>query len=535
MPFSAGATAAAGLSTGATLGVAAGVIAAEELIRKYVGRGRKAADAWVKNPANGQNAFLKNVLEPARLIAESDPEKAQQLAAEGWRTYLSGADAYASKGKNEAKVVQQNMFKTPDFINTVSGLLGRDPLGEEFTGNYLPGKTDRGQIGAFGKVKLSSGLGDVLARGIQAAAQPGRGSIIPTTPTAAYSTNPLVQAGQSFGFTGSGGSSQNSGNVGWLTPGLTGIPLWRGGSGNVPYSSVLPSARVPGASNGGTTNGAPNGGGVFDQGGGSNIPGSNASGGGNASHWWDRFIDPNFLLSVGTSLFGGIANARAARRAGEAQAAAAEKAAQLQADTAKGSLDFAKEVYGNQQQANAPFLTAGTNALAEAQRLIGPGGELSKDFTPPTVEQVRETPGYQLKLDAANKALERATRGVTSGQTIKAATRYNNDYADSFYNNETDRALNIFQTNRANRLNPLFQLAGFGPGAVSANNSAGNNAVSTNTGINSNLADNTGQLGIDAATARGYGNVNSTNALVAALTQISNLAQQRQAQTRSSY
>lgn len=240
------------------------------------------------------------------------------------------------------------------------------------------------------------------------------------------------------------------------------------------------------------------------------------------------------LLSAGSTALGGVLAARAAQNSGQTQADAVSQASQLQNDAASKSLDFSKQIYSDQQAANKPFLEAGTNALSEVQKLLGPGGDLSKDFAAPTAEEVRQTPGYQLDLSEAMKALERSTRGVTSGATIKAADRFATDYADTKYGAATDRALNIFQTNRANRLNPLLTVAGFGPNAVNANNTAGTNAAATNTNVNTNLADSVGSLDLAGAGAKASAGVDSTNALVRALAQMSSLAQNRQLLTRSS-
>lgn len=530
MPFEAAAAPAEnalgiGLSGAATLGIGAGVAAAVLTIKHYVGQGRKAADAWVKAPEGGQNAFLKNVLEPASIVAQSDPEQARELVAQGWKTYLDGADAYAARGKNEYKVVEQNLLKTPGFIDSVAGLLGENPLDPKYTNSYVPGKLDKG---VWGKTVVRPNLGSILQKAAQSVLAPGSGGGLTG---GGFTNNPLSLASQKLQGNSFAGGSQG-GIHGWMTPtSSTIIPLWRSLSGNNSGTVPFPP---------------PVGGGGFETGSVGVIPGSQASGGGSSSGGGiGGFLNKIFggdgsswlpaAIGAGTSILGGILNSRAARNAAQLQSDAANRAADLQRQTAKENLDFTKQVYDDQRNANAPFLTAGTNALSDIQKLIGPGGDLSKDFVAPTGEEVRKLPGYQFSLDQANKALERATRGVTSGKTVKSALRFNNDYADTKYNDWTDRTLNIFQTNRANRLNPLFQLAGFGPNAVSQNGQYGQNASTATTNINSNLADNVGSLGMSAAGHTAAGNVGSTNALVAAMQQIANLAQQRQAATRSGY
>lgn len=206
------------------------------------------------------------------------------------------------------------------------------------------------------------------------------------------------------------------------------------------------------------------------------------------------------LLGVGTSVLNGVL-----------QSSAAKSAAGIQSKSANDALDFAKQVYGDQKAANAPFLAAGTNALDTIQKLIAPGGDLSKPFVAPTAEEVKATPGYQLQLDAALKALGNQTKGITSGATVKAAERYAGDYADTKYNEALGSAENIYQLNRTNTLQPLLTLAGFGPGAVSANNQSGNNIAAENA-----------NLGTEAGAAQAAGVTGSTNAITNSLTNVSN-------------
>lgn len=251
------------------------------------------------------------------------------------------------------------------------------------------------------------------------------------------------------------------------------------------------------------------------------IPGSSASGGGSSGgvagilgkiFGGDSNSILPTLFSGGTTLLSSILGSRAAQNAAETQANAADEA-----------LGFAKDVYGDQQAANKPFLEAGTNALGEIQKLIGDGGELSKGFTAPTGDEVRGMPGYQFALEEGQKAIDRASRGVRNRNVTTAAAKFGNDYADAKYMDWTKQAMDIFNMNRANKLNPLFTVAGFGPNAVAQNTAQGSQAVN-----------NVGDFGLAGATATAKGDVASTNALMEALKHFGDLATQRQAQTRSS-
>jgi hypothetical protein len=74
-------------------------------------------------------------------------------------------------------------------------------------------------------------------------------------------------------------------------------------------------------------------------------------------------------------------------------------------------------------------------------------------------------PGYQFRQDEGQKALERsaaARGGLLSGRAAKDTMRFSQGLASQEYGN----AFNRFQTNRANKLNPLQSIAGVGQSAA---------------------------------------------------------------------
>ena len=454
---------AAAPNAGAAVPIAGGIATMALLASQ--GKASKTAKAFVDN---FQNPFLKNVLEPAAELAKTDPAASRAMVEQGWQQFLSDTNEVVNRvdprfRQDTIKVLQQ-AFTTPAFMQTVSGLLGKNPLSPEYTSTFT-------QQSAANPSQWS--LGNLLTQIAPAALQStiGRG-------------------------TGDNTNIPNPETYPGITPPILTLP---GG-----LETQAPPIASPGKA-----------------------PARTGIGGIVDSIISKKGIPD--LISGGTSIISGILNSRAARNAAELQANAANRAAELESEAAKNSLDFVKEVYGDQKTANAPFLAAGQNALAEVQKLIGAGGELSKDFTAPTGEEVRATPGYQFKLDEAMKALGRRTHGLVSGPAMKAAERYAEDYADTNYDAATNRALNIFQTNRSNRLNPLLTIAGYGPQAVASNNQSGTNAANANTNILTGTAQDVGALGQNAAFQTASGNVGSTNALTAVLQQLSNLAQQRRA------
>lgn len=185
---------------------------------------------------------------------------------------------------------------------------------------------------------------------------------------------------------------------------------------------------------------------------------------------------------------------------------AAGKAADVQAQTSKEALDFAKQVWGQEQENIAPFLEAGKGAVTTLSSLVQPGGELvqpwTKEFTPPTVT---EDPGYQFRLEEGQKALERsaaARGGLTTGGTLKATERYAQGLASQEYGAAYDRRLreyqmayDIFKQNQSDVFNKYASLSGIGQTATEQLGKQGTAAVSQQGGF---LGD------IGAARATGY-------------------------------
>lgn len=158
-------------------------------------------------------------------------------------------------------------------------------------------------------------------------------------------------------------------------------------------------------------------------------------------------------------LGGGFLQAGAARDAAKMQAAASERAAQLQ-----------YEMFMKQREDQAPWRQAGGIALSQMGN-----PEFQRDFTK---EDFQQDPGYQFRMQEGQKALERsaaAKGGLQSGGTLKALSRYGQDFASNEYGN----AYNRFNANLDRRFGRLSSLAGLGQ---TANNQVG--AAAQNYGNN---------------------------------------------------
>jgi hypothetical protein len=172
-------------------------------------------------------------------------------------------------------------------------------------------------------------------------------------------------------------------------------------------------------------------------------------------------------VGIGGAIAGGVAKADAAKDAARTQAAAGDKA-----------LAHQKSQYETQRADQQPWRDAGTGALSKMQ-----DADFSRDFT---ADDFTKDPGYDFRMAEGQKALERsaaARGGLQSGGTLKALSRYGQDYASSEYGKVYDR----FNADRDRRFGRLSTIAGMGQHATDmASNAAanyGNSGASIMTGV----------------------------------------------------
>lgn len=158
-------------------------------------------------------------------------------------------------------------------------------------------------------------------------------------------------------------------------------------------------------------------------------------------------------------------------RSGKAQ----DKALESQQQGADSANRTMKEMYDQQRADMEPWRQAGSGAVKQMQ------GDFMGNW--------QQDPGYQFRLSEGNKAINNAAaaRGMgNSGATMKALSRYGQDYASGEY----DKAYN-------RNFNRLSTLAGFGSQAANTNSAnAGNYGQSVannylgmgNANANANLA-----------------------------------------------
>ena len=194
---------------------------------------------------------------------------------------------------------------------------------------------------------------------------------------------------------------------------------------------------------------------------------------------------------------------------------AATDAANIQAESAREARALAEKIFNEQKALQEPYRAAGITAQNQLLNLLGLSGntaasEYGKFARPFGMSDFQQDPGYAFRLSEGMKALEasRAAKGgLLSGATGKALQRYGQEMGSQEYGN----AFNRYQTERANRLNPLAGLTASGQAAAAGQ--------AANAG---NYATTAGNLTTSIGAAQAAGQVGMTNALTGALGQYLN-------------
>lgn len=188
------------------------------------------------------------------------------------------------------------------------------------------------------------------------------------------------------------------------------------------------------------------------------------------------------------------------------QSKAAGSAADKQAQAAREANALQERMFNQTRADQAPWRQAGRTALSGLAN-----ADFQRDFT---ADDFQADPGYEFRMREGQKALERsaaARGGLQSGGTLKALSRYGQDYAS----NEYQHAYNRFNADRDRRFNRLSSIAGLGQTANSQMGAAGQN-----------YANNVGANTMGAANAAGAAGIASANAWGNTLSGIGNLGMQ---------
>jgi len=234
------------------------------------------------------------------------------------------------------------------------------------------------------------------------------------------------------------------------------------------------------------------------------------------------------LGSGGTSLLPALLAGGGSVLSGYMGSNAARDAAQIGADSSAAGIAEARRQYDQSRADTLPFLQTGTAANKRLGQLLGvddqytgaDSGYLTRRFTSADMEAdpVYQS-GLKFGLDEGTKGInQRALAGGSydSGATLKALTRFGNDYASTKANDSYNR----FSNDQGNIFSRLTGTSGGGQTAAGQVTAAGN----AMTGAVNNANDN-------AASARAAGIVGGNNAWGQALGGVANAAQSYQTQS----
>ena len=162
-------------------------------------------------------------------------------------------------------------------------------------------------------------------------------------------------------------------------------------------------------------------------------------------------------MALGTAaVLGGLASVAGAGM----QASAARSATRAQTDAANRQIDLQREVYDDQTQRFAPFLGAGTNALAAYQSELGLGARPMIDGQ--QYHGISMSPGAQFALGQGVDSIQSsaaARGGLRSGNALQALEQMR---------------FGMAAQDRDNQLNRLAGLAGMGQSSAGMQAQAGN-------------------------------------------------------------
>ena len=212
-------------------------------------------------------------------------------------------------------------------------------------------------------------------------------------------------------------------------------------------------------------------------------------------------------VGIGASVIGGVAGsaiqANAMGDAAEMQMQAAREANELQERMFNKSYGLQEHMYNQGRSDLEPWRLAGVKSLSQ----LG-NGDFQRDFT---AADFQKDPGYDFRMQEGQKAIERsaaARGGLQSGGTLRALSRYGQDYASGEYQN----AYNRFNADRDRRFGRLSSVAGLGQTTGSQVGAMGANYANSLSGLNQGYANQVGANTMGAANAAGAAGIGAANA-----------------------
>lgn len=229
-------------------------------------------------------------------------------------------------------------------------------------------------------------------------------------------------------------------------------------------------------------------------------------------------------------LLAGLAPALGSLFGAGVSANATEDATNAQVGEANQALDFQKQVYGQQQQNEAPFLQAGQQSIGQIIQglqngTFGPNSIAAPAaFKAPTLADAQQTPGYQFQLQQGLQAIDQgaaARGGLNSGATQQSEQQYGSNLANSTYGNIFNQALSTYNAGlsdyqaklagQSQAFNQLAAPAGIGQTAAQGINQVGTAAATNTSGLLTGIGNAQAAGSVGVANAVNSGISGATN------------------------
>lgn len=215
-------------------------------------------------------------------------------------------------------------------------------------------------------------------------------------------------------------------------------------------------------------------------------------------------------------------------------AGAAGTAASQQAQAAQNAQNISQSEFNNIQALENPYVQSGYGSLGQLNYLLGQGapgtgiegqggptatsspsgayGSLNAPFTAQTFQQY--SPGYNFQMQQGQQGVlngDAASQGGLSGASLKDLISYNQNYANTAYNN----AFNQYQTQQSNTFSRLADIAGLGQAGASQQAASGTALTGqiAQSAQNIGSANAAGTIGIGNALSQGASSLGSLYAL----------------------
>lgn len=235
-------------------------------------------------------------------------------------------------------------------------------------------------------------------------------------------------------------------------------------------------------------------------------------------------------IPIAAAVAGAAVSSIATNKASKAQQQSAREANAIAERTTDQQVALQREMFNKNVELQQPTIDAGNTARNRLMQMLGlsaggtDNGSLMRDFS---MADFQSDPGYQFRMDQGQQALERsaaARGGLLSGSALKDTARFTQGLASQEYQSAFDR----FQSNRANKLNPLLSLAGSAQTASGALGAASQNMANGAGNALGNYASIAGQNITGAGNARASGYIGTANAISNGIGQAVNGYQQNQ-------